>query len=131
MILSLLNNKYAQIALVVLIGLMALWGYGARQHSLGYSQAQNERHVADLESFRAESKKLQGLSVTIESRLEELRTLEPRFIERYENVISKNALPSTCIIDVDRLRAINAAIAAAGARESSESVPVDRRSEVK
>ena len=131
MILTMLGNKYVQLALVIVIALAALWGFGAYQHSLGYSQAQNERHVADLESFRTESRKLQGLSLTIESRLEELRTIEPRFIERYENVIIKNALPTTCIIDVDRLRAINSAIAAAGARESSESVPAHRTAEVK
>ena len=131
MILSILTNKYAQLALVILVGLAGLWGYGAHQHRLGYSQAKSERHVADLESFRTESRKLQGLSLIIESRLEELRTLGPRFIERYENVIIKNALPATCIIDVDRLRAINAAIAAAGAGESGESLPPDRGSEVK
>ena len=41
-VLSLLANKYVQIALVILIGLAALWGFGSHQRSLGYSQAQNE-----------------------------------------------------------------------------------------
>jgi hypothetical protein len=131
MILSLLANKYAQIALVVVIALMALWGYGARQHSLGYSQAQNERHVADLESFRAESKKLQGLSVTIETQLEQLRSLAPDFIERYENVVNKTPLPTNCFISVDRLRELNAASEAAHTGKPRESVRGSAAGEVK
>jgi hypothetical protein len=110
---------------------MVLWGYGARQHSLGYSQAQNERHVADLESFRAESKKLQGLSVTGETQREQLRSLAPDFIERYENVINKTPLPTNCFIDSDRLRELNAASEAAHTGEPRESVRGSAAGEVK
>lgn len=128
---TLLTNKYVQLALVVVVALAALWAYGARQHSLGYSQAQNERHTADLESFKAESRKLQGLSVSIETQLETFRTLEPKFIERYENVVSQNPLSTNCFIDPDRLRELNAASAASSTRKSGESMPRGQDSEVK
>ena len=131
MILSLLSNKYIQIALAAAVALAALWGYGARQHSLGYSQAQSERHTADLESFKAESRKLQGLSVTIETQLEQLRAASPQFIERYENVINKKPLPTNCFIDPDRLRELNAASAASGTGESGESMPRSGADQVK
>ena len=122
MILSLLNNKYAQIALAVVVGLTALWGFGRYKHSLGYSQAQNERHVADLEAFRTESERLQALSATVEAQLAQLRSLAPTFLEEYENVTNEKPLSTDCFIDPDRLRQLNAAIEAANTRKSSESV---------
>lgn len=121
-LLPLLTNKYAQIALAVVVGLTALWGFGKYKHSLGYSQAQSERHVADLESFRTESERLQALSATVEAQLAQLRSLAPQFLEDYENVSNETPLPTICNIDPDRLRQLNAAIEAANTRKSSESV---------
>jgi hypothetical protein len=121
-LLPLLTNKYAQIALAVVVGLTALWGFGSYKHSLGYSQAQSERHVADLESFRTESERLQALSATVEVQLAQLRSLAPQFLEDYENVSNETPLPTDCTIDPDRLRQLNATIEAANTRKSSESV---------
>ena len=42
MILSLLANKYIQLALIVVVGLAALWGYGKHERNLGYTDAQTE-----------------------------------------------------------------------------------------
>lgn len=41
-VLMLLSNKYVQIALIVVVALAALWGYGRHERGLGYSDAQNE-----------------------------------------------------------------------------------------
>jgi hypothetical protein len=125
-VLTLLTNRYVQIAAIVVIVLAALWGYGKHQHSLGYSQAQNERHLADLESFKSESARLQGLSVTIENQLAQLRLTEPKIIERYINVITKNPLPSTCAIDANRMLNINTAIQAANSGKLSKPLPADK-----
>jgi len=125
-ILMILSNRYVQLALVVVIALAALWGYGKHQHYLGYSQAQNERYVADLESFQAESKRLQGLSVVIENQLAEFRLIEPKVIERYAHVVTHNPLPATCTVDPERLRSINAAISSANSGQSSKSVPAGK-----
>lgn len=122
----LLGNKYVQFALIAVVALAAMWGYGKRQHSLGYSQAQNERYVADLESFQAESKKLQGLSVIIENQLAEFRAIEPKVIERYTNVVVQKPLPAMCLVDPERLRSINAAIASANSSQSSKSLPASK-----
>jgi hypothetical protein len=122
-ILMLLSNRYVQLALVVSIALMALWGYGKHQHSLGYSQAQGERYVADLESFKSESHKLQGLSVVIEGQIAEFRAIEPKVIERYTNVVVEKPLPANCIVDPERLRSINAAIASANSGQLGKSMP--------
>lgn len=121
-LLPLLGNKYAQIALAAVIVLFGLWGYGKYQHGLGYSQAQSERHVADLESFRTESERLQALSASVEAQLAQLRSLAPTSLEEYENVTNETPLPTICNIDPDRLRQLNAAIEAANTRKSSESV---------
>jgi len=131
MILSLLNNKYVQIALALVIGLTALWGFGKYQHSLGYSQAQSERHVADLESFRTESERLQALSANVEAQLAQLRSLEQTHLEDYENVSNEKPLPTICNIDPDRLRQLNSSIEAANTRKSSESVRGSASGDVK
>ena len=109
-ILTILSNRYVQLTLLVAVALAALWGYGKHQHSLGYSQAQKERYVADLESFQAESKRLQGLSTVIENQLAEFRAIEPKVIERYTNVVTQIPLPATCRVDSERMRTINSAI---------------------
>lgn len=123
MILSLLSNKYALIALAIVAALSGLWGYGKLQHSKGYSQAQNERHVADLESFKAESERLQGLSASLEAQLSAIRDAKPKTIERYENVRNKIPLPTVCTLDADRLRELNTAIQTANSGKSGESMP--------
>lgn len=41
-VLMLLSNRYIQLALVVLVALAALWGYGRHERGLGYTEAQNE-----------------------------------------------------------------------------------------
>lgn len=122
-ILMLLTNKYVQFALIAIVALAAMWGFGRHQRSLGYAQAQSERYVADLESFQAESKKLQGLSAAIESQLAEFRAIEPKVIERYTNVVVQKPLPAMCLVDPERLRSINAAIASANSGQSSQSLP--------
>ena len=122
MILSLLDNKYALIALATVAALSGLWGYGKLQHSKGYDLAISERHTADLESFKAESERLQGLSASLEAQLSAIREAKPKTIERYENVRNKNPLPTVCTLDADRLRELNTAIQTANSGKSGQSV---------
>jgi hypothetical protein len=53
----LLSNKYVQIALVVLVALVALWGYGRHERGLGYSEAQNEYTQRALVATQAARKR--------------------------------------------------------------------------
>lgn len=56
-VLMLLSNKYVQIALVVLVALAALWGYGRHERGLGYSEAQNEYTQRALVATQAARKR--------------------------------------------------------------------------
>lgn len=123
LILSLITNKYVQIALTLLAAMAGMWAYGKHQHSLGYSQAQSERHTADLEAFKSEAIKLTGLSVSIEQQIATIRSEQPKIIERYTRVVEKNPLPADCVIDPERLRAINESIASANSRKHGATVP--------
>lgn len=123
---TLLGNKYVLTALAIVSALSGLWGYGKLQHSKGYSLAVSERHTADLESFKAESERLQGLSVSLEAQLAAIRDAKPKTLERYENVRNKTPLPSICIIDSDRMRELNTAIQTANSGKSGESMPASK-----
>lgn len=126
MILGLLGSRSVLIALAIVAALAGLWGFGKLQHSQGYSQAQNERHVADLESFKAESERLQGLSASLEIQLAAIRDAKPKIVERYENVRNKTPLPTVCVVDADRLHELNAAIQTANSGKSGESLPASK-----
>ena len=119
---ALLSNRYIVIA-VALVGAMAgLWGYGKYQYYAGYQSAENIRHVADLESFRSESIRLQGLSQNLELQLTALREAQPKIIERYNHVVIEKPLPGDCTIDTDRLRELNAAISTANSSQYGQSL---------
>ncbi|NDY83716.1 hypothetical protein G3I67_10770 [Orrella sp. NBD-18] len=110
---ALLTNRYILIALAMVAGMSGLWGYGKYQFHVGYQAAENIRHLADLESFKSESFRLQGLSQNLEAQLSGLREAQPKIIERYNRVVIEKPLSSDCIIDTERLRELNAAISAA------------------
>lgn len=121
-LLSLLNNKYILAAIATVAVLAGLWGYGALQHSRGYDEAVSERHTADLEAFKIESERLQGLSASLEAQLTVIREAKPIIIERYINVAAKTPLPADCRIDNDRLLSINSAIQSVNTSKPVESV---------
>ena len=62
---KLIENKYVVYALAVAGVLLSLWGYGKWQYHSGYSTAEKDRYLADLESFRLESLRLHDLSTTL------------------------------------------------------------------
>jgi hypothetical protein len=126
LLLSLLGNKYVLVVIAIVAALMGLWGYGALQHSRGYDQAVIERHTADLESFKVESERLQGLSASLEAQLASIRDAKPKIIERYVNAAAKNPLPTDCRIDPDRLLNINAAIQTINTGKSSITLPASK-----
>ncbi len=123
---ALLTNRYILIALAMIAGMAGLWGYGKYQFHVGYQAAENTRHLADLESFKSESIRLQGLSQTLETQLTTLREAQPKIIERYNHVVIEKPLPSDCIIDADRLRELNAAISTANSSKSGQSLSAGR-----
>lgn len=110
---ALLANRYTLIALAIAAGMSGLWGYGKYQFHVGYQAAENIRHLEDLESFKSESIRLQGLSQSLEAHLSTLREAQPKIIERYNRVVIEKPLPSDCIIDAKRLRELNTAITTA------------------
>ena len=123
---ALLTNRYVLIAIAMVAGMSGLWGYGKYQFHVGYQAAENIRHLADLESFKSESIRLQGLSQNLEAQLSTLREAQPKIIERYNRVVIEKPLPGDCIIDADRLRELNAAITTANTGKSGQPLPGDR-----
>lgn len=114
---KLIENKYVVYALAVAAVLLSLWGYGKWQYHSGYSTAEKERYLADLESFRLESLRLHDLSTTLQAQITSMLDAKPKIIERYNRVIVEKPLPDGCIIDTARLRELNAAIETANARK--------------
>ena len=119
---ALLTNRYVLIAIAMVAGMSGLWGYGKYQFHVGYQAAENIRHLADLESFKSESMRLQGLSQNLEAQLSTLREAQPKIIERYNRVVIEKPLPGDCIIDADRLRELNAAITTANSSKLGQSL---------
>lgn len=119
-LLNLISNKYALAALGAVLSVLCFWGFGKYQHAQGYAKAQNDRAFADLAAFKSEAERLQGLSVTLETQLTEMRQAQPKIIERYTNVANTKPLPADCVIDSDRLRELNSAIQAANTRKSGQ-----------
>ena len=117
---ALLTNRYVLIAIAMVAGMSGLWGYGKYQFHVGYQAAENIRHLADLESFKSESIRLQGLSQNLEAQLSTLREAQPKIIERFNRVIIEKPLPADCVIDSDRLRELNAAISTANSSKSGQ-----------
>lgn len=126
-LLNLISNRYVQFALVGAAMVLCLWGFGKYQHAQGYAKAQNDRAFADLAAFKSEAERLQGLSVALETQLTELRQAKPQIIERFNRVAIQNPLPTSCVIDPDRLRELNSAIQAANTRKSGQSMPANPR----
>ncbi|MFY9138232.1 hypothetical protein [Zwartia sp.] len=123
---SLLANRHILIALALAAGMSGLWGYGRYQFHIGYQAAENIRHLADLESFKSESIRLQGLSESFEEQLKALREAQPKIVERYNRVVIEKPLPADCLIDADRLRELNAAISSANTSKSGQPLPGGR-----
>ncbi len=114
---ALLANRYVLFAALLSAGMLGLWGYGKYQFHVGFQAAENIHHLAELESFKLESIRLNGLSQTLEKQLTALREAQPKIIERYNRVVIEKPLPSDCFIDSDRLRELNAAIEAANSSQ--------------
>ena len=126
-LLNLISSRYALYVLGGVLSALCLWGFGKYQHAQGYAKAQQDRAIADLEAFKAEAERLQGLSVTLETQLTELRQAKPQIIERFNRVAIQNPLPANCVIDPDRLRELNAAVQAANTRKPGQPMPANPR----
>ena len=122
---ALLTTPYVQRALFVLGAAMIAWGFSSWRYHVGYSEAQHDRSVADLVAYKSETERLGQLSDVLESRIAQLRDVQPKIIERYHNVVVTNPLPADCRLDSERLQFITGAIEAANTGKPSEPVPKD------
>ena len=94
MILSLLSNKYIQIALAVAVALAALWGYGSHQRSLGYAEAQNEYTQRALVATQA----ARNRELTLQNQLQEAQN------ESLRNQIALTSAADRARSELDGLR---------------------------
>ena len=116
---ALIANRYVLFAALLSAGMLGLWGYGKYQFHVGFQAAENIHHLAELESFKSESIRLNGLSQTLERQLNAMRDAQPKIIERYNRVVIEKPLPADCRLDDERLRHVTRAIEAAKALKGS------------
>lgn len=121
--LALLANKYVIQGAVALIVLLAAWGYGQWKYHVGYGAAENDRAVADLVAYKGEVERMANLSDQLETRIAELRDVQPKIIERYNRVVVEKPLPADCRLDDERLQHVTRAIEAANSIQLGKSVP--------
>lgn len=100
-------------------GLVIVLGAGgAYLHHVGYESGRADceaaHTLADLNEFKAQTNRLSEASNKLSGIADTLATAKPTVIKEYHETV-KTALPAGCILDVDRLRGINAAIAATAA----------------
>lgn len=93
-ILMLLSNRYVQLALVVVVGLVALWGYGKHERNLGYSDAQTEYTQRALIATQAARKR----ELNLQNQLQEAQN------ESQRNQIALTAAADRARNELDGLR---------------------------
>jgi len=125
---SIIIRAVAALGLAVLLPL-GLYLYGQSRYRAGVAAQQQAYALAELQAFRSESKRLTGLSVALAERIDTLARIRPAIIERYTHEIRERPLPDGCLIDADRLRHLNAALALADAAraagQSGRNLPAD------
>ena len=93
-VLMLLSNRYVQLALVVLVALAALWGYGRHERGLGYAEAQNEYTQRALLASEAARKR----ELTLQNQLQEAQN------ESLRNQVALTAAADRARNELDGLR---------------------------
>lgn len=112
-------KRAAAVLLALLVTHSAVWWVGGlverHRWELLAEQKKSGQAAVDLAAFVAESKRLQGVADKVQARIDHLAALRPTIVERYRETVLSNPLPAGCRPGPDRLRDINAAIAAANA----------------
>lgn len=100
-------------------------GESAAEAAFRLQQVSQQRDSAaqGLAAFVAESERLHGLSVQLDRRINTLAATRPAIVERYTRETIQNPLPADCRVSPERLRSINAAIAAANAAAAGTGQP--------
>lgn len=93
-VLMLLSNKYIITALVTLVALFSMWGYGKHQHGLGYTEAQNEYTQRALVASESARKR----ELTLQNQLQEAQN------ESQRNQIALTAAADRARSELDGLR---------------------------
>lgn len=112
-------KRAAAVLLALLVTHSAVWWVGGlverHRWELLAEQKKAGQVAVDLAAFVTESKRLQGVADKVQARIDHLAALRPTIVERYRETVLSNPLPAGCRPGSDRLRDINAAIAAANA----------------
>ncbi|MFY3138026.1 hypothetical protein ACOTFF_15695 [Achromobacter xylosoxidans] len=83
--------------------------YGSSRYDAGVVKANADHTLAELNEFKTQTSRLDGIATTFEVSVAELRAAEPKVIERYTRVEVQSPLPAGCRIDAGRLQHINEA----------------------
>lgn len=83
--------------------------YGSSRYHDGIAKANADHALAELNEFKTQTSRLDGIATTFEASVAELRAAEPKVIERYTRVEVQSPLPAGCRIDAGRLQHINEA----------------------
>jgi hypothetical protein len=108
------------------VAMLVLGGWWLHHTGYAAGRADNEaaHTLADLQQFKAETGRLAGLSTQLAAQIDSLSAIQPTITKEYHETVVKNPLPAGCLIDVGRLRSIQAAIAqAAAAGQRGPAVP--------
>lgn len=117
-------KKYAVGALLTLLVVLGVYGYGQYKFKAGRSDAKSEQYIADLEQFKKQVGELHAASVAIYQASTQLQMTLTNSIKDYQNEAIINPLPSDCVMSDGRVRSINDIISeAAAARQSGRTVP--------
>ena len=120
---ALLANQWVQRGLIAFGVVLMAWGVSSWRYHAGYSAAEHDRAVADLVAYKHETERLARISDELEARISGMRDIQPKIIERYNNVTVQNPLPVDCRLDSERLRIITGAIEAANSGKLSKPLP--------
>lgn len=98
----------------------SFWAYGAYQYRQGKSDCEEAVRVAGLEVFKSEADRIIGVADRFEGIADKLANVQPQVIKEFHNVTTVKPLPADCVFDAERMRAGNAALAAANAARRNQ-----------
>lgn len=91
-------------AAIVALAAVGMRFYGQSQFRAGQEACEQAHRTAELEAFREEATRLNGLSQTLNRQLLTLSEAQPKVIERYTRVEVASPLPADCVLDAVRLQ---------------------------
>ena len=103
-------------AVAAAVGLSAAaWWIHQHGYEAGRTDSESAHTRAELQQFKADTRHLSALSNRLAGQIDSLASAAPEIIKEYHETVVKTPLPAGCVINADRMRGINAAIAEAAA----------------